>query len=92
MGIISFIILGLIVGALARLALPGRQQIGILWTIALGMFGALVGGLLATEVLGIAGNDEFNLGSLLLAVIVSVGLLMLFLRVVANRDRDPALR
>ena len=43
MGIISFIILGLIVGALARLLLPGRQPIGILWTIALGMVGALAG-------------------------------------------------
>ena len=87
MGIISFIVLGAVIGALARLALPGRQPIGILWTIALGMVGALVGGLLATEVFNIAGNDEFNLGSLLLAVGVSVLLLMLFVRYAGDRDR-----
>ncbi len=92
MGIISFIILGLVVGALARLALPGRQPIGILWTMALGMVGALIGGLLATEVFNIANNDEFNFGSLLLAVVVSVGLLMLFVRYSAGRGRDTAVR
>jgi uncharacterized membrane protein YeaQ/YmgE (transglycosylase-associated protein family) len=86
MGIISFIILGLVVGLLARLALPGRQPIGILWTIALGMVGALAGGLLATEVLGIAGSDEFNFGSLLLAVGVSALLLAVFTRFAADRD------
>jgi uncharacterized membrane protein YeaQ/YmgE (transglycosylase-associated protein family) len=86
MGIISFIILGLIVGALARLVLPGRQPIGLLWTIALGMVGALAGGLLATEVLDIADRDEFNFGSLLLAIGVSALLLALFIRFRADRD------
>ena len=86
MGIISFIILGLVVGALARLVLPGRQPIGLLWTIALGMVGALAGGLLATEVLNVADSDEFNFGSLLLAVGVSALLLALFIRFAANRD------
>jgi uncharacterized membrane protein YeaQ/YmgE (transglycosylase-associated protein family) len=86
MGIISFIILGLIVGMLARLVLPGRQPIGLLWTIVLGMVGALAGGLLATEVLNIADNDEFNFGSLLLAVGVSALLLGLFIRFAADRD------
>jgi uncharacterized membrane protein YeaQ/YmgE (transglycosylase-associated protein family) len=86
MGIISFIILGLVVGALARLVLPGRQPIGLLWTIALGMVGALAGGLLATEVLNVADSDEFNFGSLLLAVGVSALLLALFIRLAANRD------
>ena len=86
MGIVSFIILGLIVGALARLVVPGRQPIGLLWTIALGMVGALAGGLLATEVLNIADSDEFNFGSLLLAVGVSALLLGLFIRFRADRD------
>jgi uncharacterized membrane protein YeaQ/YmgE (transglycosylase-associated protein family) len=89
MGIISFIVLGLLVGALARLVLPGRQPIGLLWTIALGMIGALAGGLLATEVLNIAGSDEFNFGSLLLAVGVSALLLALFIRMSADREDRP---
>ena len=89
MGIISFIILGLIVGALARLVLPGRQPIGILWTIALGMIGALAGGLLATEVLNIGESDEFSFGAFLIAVGVSTLLLALFVRYAASRDDRP---
>jgi uncharacterized membrane protein YeaQ/YmgE (transglycosylase-associated protein family) len=89
MGIVSFIVLGLLVGALARLVLPGRQPIGLLWTIALGMIGALAGGLLATEVLNIADSDEFNFGSLLLAVGVSALLLALFIRMSAAREDRP---
>jgi uncharacterized membrane protein YeaQ/YmgE (transglycosylase-associated protein family) len=93
MGIISFIILGLIVGALARLVIPGRQPIGLLWTIALGMIGALAGGLLATEVLNVADSDEFNFGSLLIAVGVSALLLALYIRLAAGRgDRVGGLR
>jgi uncharacterized membrane protein YeaQ/YmgE (transglycosylase-associated protein family) len=92
MGIISFIILGLIVGALARLAIPGRQPIGLLWTIALGMAGALAGGLLATEVLNVADSDEFNFGSLLISVAVSALLLALYIRYATGRDRAGGIR
>ena len=45
--IIGYIITGLIVGALARLVIPGRNSIGILMTIGLGIVGAIVGGLIA---------------------------------------------
>ncbi|MCL6440297.1 MAG: GlsB/YeaQ/YmgE family stress response membrane protein [Thermoleophilum sp.] len=75
MGIISWIIWGLIVGAVARLLLPGRQSIGLLWTIALGVLGALIGGFIATGLLGIADYDDFDLGSFLIAVLTSVVLL-----------------
>ena len=78
MGILSWILWGLIVGLLARLLLPGRQKIGIALTIVLGVAGALVGGVLATEVLNIADSDEFDFGSFLIAVAASVGLLALF--------------
>jgi uncharacterized membrane protein YeaQ/YmgE (transglycosylase-associated protein family) len=74
-GIISWIIWGLIVGAVARLLLPGRQSIGLLWTIALGVLGALIGGFVATGLLGIADYDDFDLGSFLIAVLTSVVLL-----------------
>lgn len=75
MGIISWVFWGLFVGAIARLLLPGRQKIGILWTIAIGVAGSIVGGFLATEVLNIADSDEFDFGSFLIAVGASVGLL-----------------
>jgi uncharacterized membrane protein YeaQ/YmgE (transglycosylase-associated protein family) len=87
MGIISWIIWGLVIGLVARLLLPGRQAIGLLWTIALGIVGAVAGGFLATEVFGIADADEFDLGSFLIAVAASMLLLWLFSRFAADRDR-----
>lgn len=48
--IISIIITGLIIGALARLVIPGRQHMGILLTIGLGIVGAIVGGLIAAAI------------------------------------------
>jgi uncharacterized membrane protein YeaQ/YmgE (transglycosylase-associated protein family) len=47
-GVISAIIVGAIIGALARLVVPGRQSIGILVTIVLGIVGAFIGGFIAT--------------------------------------------
>ncbi|MFE5034712.1 GlsB/YeaQ/YmgE family stress response membrane protein [Streptomyces sp. NPDC056683] len=46
-GIISAIIIGLIIGVLGRLVVPGRQHIGILWTIVVGIVAALLGSALA---------------------------------------------
>jgi uncharacterized membrane protein YeaQ/YmgE (transglycosylase-associated protein family) len=85
MGIISWIIWGLVVGLIARALLPGRQPIGLLWTIVLGVVGAVAGGFLATEVLGIADSDEFDFGSFLIAVAMSMLLLFLYIRFVADR-------
>ena len=44
---IGFLVAGLIIGLLARLILPGRQRIGLLWTLALGVIGSLIGGTIA---------------------------------------------
>ncbi len=92
MGILSWIFWGLFVGAIARLLLPGRQKIGILWTIAIGVAGSIVGGFLATEVLNVADSDEFDFGSFLIAVAASVLLLSVATRVMARseakRERD----
>ncbi|OII64755.1 MULTISPECIES: GlsB/YeaQ/YmgE family stress response membrane protein [unclassified Streptomyces] len=52
-GIITAIIFGAIIGALGRLVLPGRQNIGWLWTVGVGIAAALVGTALAA-VLGVA--------------------------------------
>lgn len=80
MGVISWIIWGFLVGLFARGVRPGRQAIGCLWTIALGVAGSLLGGFLATEVLNIADADEFDLGSFLIAVITSAVLLAVWER------------
>jgi uncharacterized membrane protein YeaQ/YmgE (transglycosylase-associated protein family) len=86
MGILSWIFWGLFVGAIARLLLPGRQKIGILWTVALGVAGSIIGGLLATQVLDIADSDEFDFGSFLIAVGASVLLLSVAGRFLARGD------
>ncbi|MEU6556581.1 GlsB/YeaQ/YmgE family stress response membrane protein [Streptomyces sp. NPDC046915] len=46
-GIISAIVIGIIIGVLGRLVVPGRQHIGILWTIAVGIVAALLGSAIA---------------------------------------------
>ena len=94
MGILSWIFWGLFVGAIARLLLPGKQKIGFIWTILLGVAGSVVGGFLATEVLNVADSDEFDFGSFLIAVGASVLLLSVAgpwiarSREKGDRDRD----
>ncbi len=50
--IIGWIVAGLIVGAIARLLIPGRQDMGIALTIVLGIIGALVGGFISSMLFG----------------------------------------
>lgn len=52
-GIISAIVIGVVIGTLGRLVLPGRQRIGVLWTILVGIVAAVVGTGIATA-LGVA--------------------------------------
>jgi uncharacterized membrane protein YeaQ/YmgE (transglycosylase-associated protein family) len=91
MGIISWIIWGLFVGAIARLLLPGRQAIGLLWTIGLGIAGSIIGGFLATEVIDIADSDEFDFGSFLIAVGASVLLLSIATRFIGRGEEKDAI-
>ena len=78
MGILSWIVLGLVVGVLAKWIMPGPDSSGIVMTIVLGVAGAFVGGFLATR-LGLGNVTGFNLGSL--AIATAGALLLLF----ANR-------
>ena len=65
--IIYLAVFGLIVGALARLALPGPDPMGILATIGLGLAGAFLGGIIAHLLLGTAGGIIFSiLGAIIL--------------------------
>ena len=50
--IIVWLLIGLVIGALARLLVPGRQHIGIIMTILIGVVAALVGGIITTAILG----------------------------------------
>ncbi|CAL9357919.1 GlsB/YeaQ/YmgE family stress response membrane protein [Streptomyces sp. enrichment culture] len=55
-GIISAIVIGIVIGVLGRLVVPGRQRIGVLWTIAVGIVAALLGSAIAHG-LGVADTD-----------------------------------
>jgi uncharacterized membrane protein YeaQ/YmgE (transglycosylase-associated protein family) len=68
MGILAWIILGLIAGALAKFIMPGEQGGGIVLTIVLGIVGALVGGLIGTYVLGFGTVSGLDLRSIFIAV------------------------
>jgi uncharacterized membrane protein YeaQ/YmgE (transglycosylase-associated protein family) len=80
-GILTWVIWGLFVGAVARLLLPGRQSIGIPLTILLGVIGSLLGGFLATELLDIGDANDADLGSFVIAVGTSLLLLAVYERV-----------
>ena len=71
MGIIGFLVFGLIVGALARLIKPGKQNLSILATLALGVVGALIGGAVAT-LLGTGNFGELNIIGAIVAIIAAV--------------------
>ena len=78
MGILSWIVLGLIAGVLGKLLLPGRDPGGWLVTIALGVAGAFVGGFLGSFFgLGSVGGG-INLGSIATATVGAIVLLVIY--------------
>jgi uncharacterized membrane protein YeaQ/YmgE (transglycosylase-associated protein family) len=76
-GIISWIVVGLIAGLLARFLLPGDDHGGLILTTLIGMAGAVVGGVLI-GVLGGAGATGFNVWSILVATLGAVMLLFVY--------------
>jgi uncharacterized membrane protein YeaQ/YmgE (transglycosylase-associated protein family) len=70
MGILAWLALGLIAGALAKLIYPGQQGGGIFATIGLGILGALVGGFIGQSVLGSSGAAAASVGALSIPSII----------------------
>jgi uncharacterized membrane protein YeaQ/YmgE (transglycosylase-associated protein family) len=90
MGILAWIVLGLLAGLIARAILPGDDAIGVIATLLIGVLGALVGGFLS-EVLGFGGlGSFFELRTWIIAVAGAL-LLLALARAVAGgrRHRDP---
>jgi uncharacterized membrane protein YeaQ/YmgE (transglycosylase-associated protein family) len=77
MGILALLVLGLLAGLVAKLILPGNDPGGIIVTMAIGVVGAFVGGLLASA-LGFGGLSGFDLRTFVIAVIGSLLLLILY--------------
>lgn len=84
MGILTWIVFGLIAGVIAKLLTPGRDPGGCIITMLLGVAGAFVGGFLYQQLTGRQQMMQFDLGSLLVAVLGAVVLLLIY-RLLAGR-------
>ena len=86
MDILGLIVVGLIIGALARLLKPGKQRMSILATMLLGVVGALIGGFIAS-LIGTGGIFELNILGFILAVIAAVILVGAYAGMSGGRNR-----
>jgi uncharacterized membrane protein YeaQ/YmgE (transglycosylase-associated protein family) len=85
MGIIAFIILGALAGAIAKAILPGDDPGGIIVTTIIGIIGAILGGFIAAALFDAHPLDEFfDISTWLTAIIGSIVLLLIY-RLVVNR-------
>ena len=91
MGIIAFIILGAIAGAIAKALLPGDDPGGFIVTTIIGIVGAILGGFLAAALFDADPLDEFwDISSWLTAIVGAIVLLVIY-RVVTGRNRRTGL-
>ena len=79
MGLLSWIVFGLVAGIIAKFLMPGRDGGGIIVTIVLGIVGAVVGGFIATA-LGLGDVTGFNVRSFIIAVGGAILVLLLYRR------------
>ena len=86
MGIIGWIILGLIAGAIAKAILPGKQGGGWIITLILGVVGALLGGFLASAIFGVAMGGFFDIRTWVIAILGSIVVLLIY-GLVTGRSR-----
>lgn len=80
MGILSWIIFGLIAGALGKWIMPGNDPGGIIVTIIIGIIGAVVGGFIGT-LLGFGGISGFDFRSLIIAIVGALLCLFIYRKV-----------
>ncbi|MBV7413571.1 putative transglycosylase associated protein [Aeromonas encheleia] len=80
MGFMTWIVLGLIVGILAKWIMPGKDGGGFIMTVILGVIGAMVGGYVST-LLGMGTVNGFNLPSILIATVGALMVLFIYNKV-----------
>ena len=88
---VGAIVLGIVAGYLGRLLMPGRDKMGFIATMLLGLAGSVVGFLVFTELLGIGDNEMFDLGGLV-GAIIGVILLLAVYRVALKNKEHPLAR
>jgi uncharacterized membrane protein YeaQ/YmgE (transglycosylase-associated protein family) len=90
MGIIAFIILGLLAGLIAKAILPGDDPGGVIVTTIIGIVGAIIGGFLAGALFNADPMDEFfDISTWLTAIVGSIILLVIYRVVVGRRTATP---
>jgi uncharacterized membrane protein YeaQ/YmgE (transglycosylase-associated protein family) len=85
MSILGYIVLGLIIGALAKLVMPGRDPGGIIVTMIIGVVGAILGGLIGNLLFGVGLEGFFSVKTWLLALLGSVIVLVVYRAVSRSR-------
>jgi uncharacterized membrane protein YeaQ/YmgE (transglycosylase-associated protein family) len=87
MGILGFLLLGLIAGAIAKAILPGRQGGGWVLTLVLGVVGAILGGWIGSLIFGGGLGNFFDLRTWLLSILGAVIVLLIYGAVAGRRSR-----
>jgi uncharacterized membrane protein YeaQ/YmgE (transglycosylase-associated protein family) len=85
---IGFLVFGLVVGLLARLLVPGRQNMGLLMTLLLGVVGSIIGGVVANA-LGTGDVWELNFVGAIVAIVSAVVLIVIGERL-SDRNRTAS--
>ena len=83
--IVGAIFVGLIVGALARLILPGRQNIGVIMTILLGAIGSFIGSWVTYRLISTANQGKFELTAFLVGILAAVVLIAIYVGITGRR-------
>lgn len=78
MGVLVWIVVGLVAGILAKIAMPGPDPGGVILTVIIGIAGAIVGGLIVNAVLGRQGLTGFDLPTVLVATLGAILLLTVY--------------
>jgi uncharacterized membrane protein YeaQ/YmgE (transglycosylase-associated protein family) len=88
MGIIAWIILGLVAGLLANVLVPGRRSEGLILTCVIGIVGALLGGWVATKLFHVHSlHGFFNLSTWITAIVGAAVLLLIFHLITGRSSR-----
>ena len=87
---VGAIFLGIVAGYIGRLLMPGKDKMGFIATMLLGVAGAVVGFLVFTELLGIGDDQMFDLGGLIGAIIGVMVLLLLYRAALKDKEHPLA--
>lgn len=85
MGILGWIVVGLVAGALAKLIIPGKDPGGIIVTILIGIAGGLLGGWIGSAVFGVSTGGFFEIRTWIISLIGAIVLLLIYRLVTGRR-------